>query len=224
MSALASLAFTLLTSLAVLGFPTLAGSADAIDASGPDEVDSSLLEGAAEASAATLRLNEALLDAASRSAELGQAGREGVIGPVAIEIFDLPWVARASLGNYFDALDADQQELWTEVYIDFHIAAVAYNWRSDRESRFRYLGVDQAPRKTLLVKTLLDRTGQGADVRRDYRFARVRGRWRIIDVYTPGAISQVGMRRSEYLAVLVRSSFDDLVAHMQRITASRRGD
>ena len=103
-------------------------------------------------------------------------------------------------------------------------AAVAYSWRHDRESRFRYLGVERAPRNTLLVKTLLDRTGQGADVRRDYRFARVRGRWRIIDVYTPGAISQVGMRRSEYLAVLARSSFDDLVAHMQRITASRRGD
>ena len=180
--------------------------------------------GAVEARAVALRLNEALLDIAARSDELGQQGREDTIRAVVLEVFDVPQMARSTLGRHFDGLDAAQQARWVEVFTEFHVSATAWSWRRDRGSRFEYLGVVPAPRGTLLVRSTLDRAAQGAVVRRDYRMARIAGQWRIIDVYTPGSVSSVGMMRSEYLALLARGSFEDLVAEMQRRIERRRAD
>ena len=213
-----------LTSLLVVALCVVGGCASNEKAPDEEVTAAAPLEGAAEASAAVLRLNEVLLVAANRSDQLGQAGREEVIRSVVLQVVDVPRLARASLGNRFQALTPEQKQRWLETYSDFHIAAAAYSWRRDRGARFEYLGVERAPRNTLMVRTRLDRAGQGADVARDHRLAQTDGRWRIIDIYTPEAISMVGMRRAEYLGLLANGSFDDLVAHMEKITASRRSD
>ena len=51
---------------------------------------------------------------------------------------------------------------------------------------------------------------------------RLGGQWRTTDIYTPGTISNVGMMRSEYLSLLARGSFEDLVAEMERRIERRR--
>lgn len=180
--------------------------------------------GADAARAVVERLNERLLDVANRSDELGQAGREAELRAVVLETFDVPLLARASLGGYWQQLDAAQRALWLETYTEFHIVATAHSWRRDRGARFDYLGEEPGGRGTVLVKTGLDRIGQGFDVRRDYRLRDTDGTWRIIDLFTPGSVSQVGMRRSEYLAVIARSDFDTLIEDMTARIAKRRSE
>lgn len=181
--------------------------------------------GAAAALQQVQRWNATLLDTAERSQELGQSGREAAIRPVALEVFDVPSIARASLGRAFDTLAPEEQARWIQVYTEFHIAAAAHNWRTDRGARFEYLGEESAPRGALRVNTFLDRTGNGVDVRRDYLLVQGRdGRWRIIDVYSPRAVSTVDMQRAEYQAVLSRDGFDGLMQSMEQRIASRRSD
>jgi len=180
--------------------------------------------GADAARAVVERLNERLLDVANRSDDLGQSGREAELRAIALESFDVPLLARASLGAYWKELDADQRALWLETYTEFHIVAMAHSWRRDRGSGFDYLGEEPGGSGIVLVKTRLDRIGQGFSVRRDYRLRDTDGTWRIIDLFTPGSVSQVGMRRSEYLAVLARSDFDTLIEDMQQRIAKRRSE
>jgi len=186
------------------------------------------IAGGAEAREQVERLNAALLDVAERSRQLGQTGRESEIRAVALEIFDVPGMARASLASAFSGLSSDQQARWIVVYTDFHVSAIAYNWRDDRGARFEYLGEEPAPDDRLLVKTLLDRAGTGVDVRRDYLLERGAGeagdRWRVVDVFSPKSVSLVGMRRAEYQTLLDRRGFDALVRDMEATIASRRND
>jgi len=187
-----------------------------------EEAPAELPAGSAEARLLVERFNAKLLDVARRSEALGQRGREAELRPLALASFDVPFMARAALGNHWETLTPDQRELWVATYTEFHVVAMAFNWRSAQGARFTYLGEVPAPGGTVLVKTRLDRSSQGADVRRDYRVRFVSGRWRIIDVFTPGYVSQVGMRRSEYLTVLTRTDFDGLIADMERRIETRR--
>ena len=183
------------------------------------------LPGAAAALQEVQRLNATLVDAAERSQQLGQAGREAAIREVVLEVFDVPSMARASLGNPFDSLTPEEQARWTQLYAEFHVAAAAHNWRRDRGARFEYLGEERAPRGRLRVNTLLDRAGAGVDVRRDYLLAQGSdGRWQIIDMYSPSAVSTVDMRRAEYQAVLSRDGFEGLMRSMEASIANRRSE
>ncbi len=189
---------------------------------GADEVPAELPPGSDEARALVETLNERMLDVALRSRELGQQGREAELRAIILESFDLPFIARASLGTHWNELTPEQQQTWVETYGEFHIVAAAFNWRSSTGASFVYLGEAPAPNDTVLVKTRFDRGGHGFDVRRDYRLRRTAEGWRVIDVFTPGYVSQVGMRRSEYLAVLTRTDFDGLIEDMQRRIDTRR--
>ncbi len=189
---------------------------------GSDDAPAELPPGSEEARALVERFDKTVLDVAQRSRELGQNGREAELRPLAIETVDLPWVARASLGRYWDRLTPEQRAKWIETYREFHIVAMAFNWRGAQGARVEYLGEAPAPNGTVIVKTRLDRAGSGFDVRRDYRLRRTDEGWRIIDLFSPGSVSQVGMRRSEYLAVLARADFDALIQDMERRIATRR--
>lgn len=214
--------------MAALGALALGACAAPTERPSPTLQPEPSIPGAAEARQQVERLNAVLLDVAERSQQLGQAGREAEVRAAVLEIFDVPAMARASLGASFAGLTAEQQERWILVYTEFHVSATAHSWRRDRGARFDYLGEEQAPGDGLLVKTLLDRAGTGVDVRRDYLLERVTqdadGLWRVVDVFSPKTVSLVGMRRSEYQSLLDRQGFDALMRDMQATIARRRAD
>lgn len=192
--------------------------------SGQETEVASLPEDAGEARALVERFDAVLLDIARRSGELGQSGREAEVRSIALDSFDVPAIARSALGSHWEQLTPEQRLRWTQTYTEFHVVAIAFNWRSSADARIVYLGEEVGPNDTLMVESRLDRAGSGFHVRRDYRLRRTPDGWRIIDVFSPGAVSNVGMRRSEYLAVLARTSFDGLIEDMERrIEVRRRG-
>src|SRR5690606_22065381 len=57
----------------------------------------------------------------------------------------------------------------------------------------------------------------------DYRMRAEDGRWRIIDVFMNGTVSELALRRSEYSGLLKRQGFDALLqAIEQKIAAQER--
>ena len=62
----------------------------------------------------------------------------------------------------------------------------------------------------MLVKTLVNSPGT-EDVELTYRLHQVGGRWRIMDVFLKGTVSELALRRSDYGSVLERDGFGKLV-------------
>ena len=46
----------------------------------------------------------------------------------------------------------------------------------------------------------------------DYRMRSVDGRWKIIDIYMNGTVSELALRRSEYSSLIKREGFKALLA------------
>jgi phospholipid transport system substrate-binding protein len=63
----------------------------------------------------------------------------------------------------------------------------------------------------LLVRTKLS-DPNGEDVTLDYRMREVGGRWKIIDIYLTGTVSELALRRSEYSSLIKREGFKALLA------------
>ena len=65
--------------------------------------------------------------------------------------------------------------------------------------------------ETILVRSIL-RNPDGDDVELNYRMRQLDGRWKIIDVYLDGIVSELALRRSEFSGIARREDFDALIA------------
>ena len=55
----------------------------------------------------------------------------------------------------------------------------------------------------------------------DYRLWQTNGSWKIVDVYLNGTVSELGLRRSEYTAVIKRDGLEALLTALEeKITQS----
>jgi phospholipid transport system substrate-binding protein len=76
---------------------------------------------------------------------------------------------------------------------------------------FETLGEEPARMDTVLVKSrLIDPTDENIEL--NYRMRQVDGKWKIIDVYLDGTVSELALRRSEFSGIVKRKDFDALIA------------
>ena len=160
-------------------------------------------------------LHGALLD--GMKGEFGPTfeNRRARILAVLDETFDLPFMARMSLGKAWKTLGADQREAFFAAQRMLSASNYASNFDSWGGQSFETLGDKPAARNTILVQTeliLLD----DDDVRFDYRLRQTAGRWRVIDVTLDGKVSEITLRRADYTSFLERNGFDSLLAEIQR--------
>jgi len=76
--------------------------------------------------------------------------------------------------------------------------------------QFEIRGEEPSANGTVLVKSLVKSPGH-EDVELTYRLYQVGSRWRIMDVFLKGTVSEVALRRSDYGSVLERDGFGKLV-------------
>jgi len=174
-------------------------------------------EGAAPATARSLC--DALLTAMRRGASLDFAGRLGLLAPEIRQDLDLAFMTRIVVGPSWRTLPpADRQQL-VDAFSDYSVATYAQRFKSYSGERFE---VDPAPALQAdgdaIVHTKLF-TGDPNPVQLDYLMRKGDGRWRIIDVYLNGTISELAARRSEYSTTLRQGGAAALVALLRQKTA-----
>ena len=130
------------------------------------------------------------------------------------ESFDLPFMARLSLGSAWNSLSAEERATFLTLSRRLSATNYASNFDGYDGQHFETLGVEPAARGTLLVKTELVQPNDD-DVRFDYRLRKSDGTWRIIDVALDGKISEITLRRSEYGSVVKREGFAKLVEALE---------
>ena len=154
---------------------------------------------------------DTLLQAMKGGKQLGFAGRRDLLAPAVTRAFDLPLMARITVGPQWASMSADDQQKLISAFSDYSIATYAN--RFDDYSGEKFDVSPQAASSTggdVIVHSKLIPSG-GDPVELDYLMRKIGGTWKIVDVFLSGTISQLAAQRSEFTAVLRRGGAAALI-------------
>lgn len=156
----------------------------------------------------------ALLDVMQHAAALGPKGRYQKLEPVVLKTFDVPFMARLSIGPSWGRLTQEQKRRAAQAY-GRYIAAV-YATRFDGYSGEKFEATaEQTIKHGTLVKTFIIKAN-GEPVSINYILHDNDVAWQIRDAYLSGSISELATRRSEFSAILRTSGIDGLIGSLNK--------
>jgi phospholipid transport system substrate-binding protein len=187
------------TLAAVFGLATVSYPAHAAPVSGGDTVQ---------------RLYDALLSTMKNGRTLGQSGRFTQLEPVIRRTFDIPSMARLSVGSSWATLTETQRQRVTESFGRYISAIYADRFDSYTGQKLQVTG-EQLNGAGVMVRSQIVKAN-GEPVKVDYLMRRNGDSWLISDIYLDGAISEVATRHSEFAAILKSQGIDGLIAALNR--------
>ena len=187
------------TLAAVLGLALVSYPAHAAPASGGDTVQS---------------LYDALLSTMKNGRTLGQSGRFKQLEPVIRRTFDIPSMARLSVGSSWATLTEAQRQQVTESLGRYISAIYADRFASYAGQKLQVTGEQLATACVMVRSQIVKSNGELVTV--NYMMHRNGNSWLISDIYLDGAISEVAIRHSEFAAILKSQGIDGLIAALNR--------
>ncbi|MBT6275227.1 MAG: toluene tolerance protein [Chromatiales bacterium] len=157
-------------------------------------------------------LNQALVAAMQSGALGGFEGRKAILGPAIREAFDMPFVARLTLGRHGRNLTEQQHADFAARFSRIVIATYVSRFKLYDGERFVVVSERPLKQGRRLVQTeVIDRDGD--KVALDYMLQQKDGAWYIVNVVAEG-ISELSLRRAEYTAVINREGFTALLVKL----------
>jgi phospholipid transport system substrate-binding protein len=160
------------------------------------------------------RLYDALLSTMKNGHTLGQSGRFIRLEPVIRRTFDIPSMARLSVGSSWATLTETQRQQVTESFGRYISAIYADRFDSYTGQKLQVTG-EQLNGAGVMVRSQIVKAN-GEPVKVDYMMRRSGDSWLISDIYLDGAISEVATRHSEFAAILKSQGIDGLIAALNR--------
>ena len=193
-----------------LGIAMLAYPAHATPTSGGDTVQG---------------LYDALLGTMKSGRSLGQSGRFVRLEPVIRRTFDIPTMARLSVGSSWTTLSEAQRQQVIDSFGHYISAIYADRFDSYAGQKLQVTGEQPAAAGVMVKSQIIKANGEPVSV--DYMMRRNGDTWLISDIYLDGAISEVATRHSEFGAILKSEGIDGLIAALNRkaniLNASTQG-
>ena len=162
---------------------------------------------------------DTLLQAMKGGKQLGFAGRRDLLTPAVTRAFDLPLMARITVGPQWAGMSADDQQKLVSAFSDYSVATYANRFDDYSGEKF-----DVSPQATpstggdVIVHSKFV-PSSGDPVELDYLMRQVGGTWKIVDVYLSGTISQLASQRSEFTSVLRRGGAAALIQSLHEKVA-----
>ena len=156
-------------------------------------------------------LHASLIDVMKNAVALGYAGREQKLRGVIPRYYDVKKMARSALSEAQWKLASEEaQRRYLDTFERFTVANYAGRFDGYSGQSFQTLGEVQGPRNTVIVKSrLVDPTDKNIDL--NYRMHQVGGEWKVVDVYLDGTVSELALRRSEFVSIVKRENLDALI-------------
>ena len=145
---------------------------------------------------------------------LGQSGRFTRLEPVIRRSFDIPTMARLSVGPAWANLSEAQRQQVTESFGRYISAIYADRFDSYAGQKLQVTG-EQPNAGGIMVRSQIVKAN-GEPVKVDYMMRRSGDGWLISEIYLDGAISEVSTRRSEFGAIIRNDGIDGLIAALNR--------
>jgi phospholipid transport system substrate-binding protein len=159
-------------------------------------------------------LYDVLLSTMKNGRTLGQSGRFTQLEPVIRRIFDIPLMARFSVGPSWASLSEAQRRQVTESFGRYIAAIYADRFDSYAGQKLQVTGEQPSAGGVTVRSQIIKASGE--PVRVDYMMRRNGDVWLISDIYLDGAISEVATRRSEFAAILKNDGIDGLITALNR--------
>ena len=159
-------------------------------------------------------LYDALLDTMKNGRALGQSCRFMRLEPVIRRSFDIPTMARLSVGPTWAGMSEVQRQQVIESFGRYISATYADRFDTYAGQKLQVTG-EQPNAGGVLVKSQIVKAN-GEPVKVDYMMRRNGEGWLISDIYLDGAISEVVTRRSEFGAIIRADGVDGLIAALNR--------
>src|SRR5260221_2205582 len=151
-------------------------------------------------------LYDALLSTMKNGRTLGQSGRFAQLEPIIRRTFDIPSMARLSVGSFWATLTEGQRQQVTESFGRYISAIYADRFDSYDGQKLRVTGELPAAAGAMVRSQIIKANGEPVNV--DYMMRRTGDTWPISDIYLDSAISEVATRRSEFAAILQNEGVD----------------
>ena len=155
-----------------------------------------------------------LLDTMQHAATLGAKGRYQKLEPVLLASFDIPFMARLSIGPLWYQLTTDQKRRAAAAYGRYIGAVYATRFDDYAGERFQVLGEQQIKHGTLVRTQIIKADGEPVSI--NYVVHDNDTAWQIRDIYLSGTISELATRRSEFAAILRTTGIDGLIASLNK--------
>jgi phospholipid transport system substrate-binding protein len=157
-------------------------------------------------------LCDRLIEVMKQGDELGFEGREKRLRPVVIAAYDMAALTKSTLGLAGNKLTQEEADKLAEAYGRFSVATYADQFRHWAGEHFEISEPHSAPNGGGTIVPTFIVGGDGNRTAIDYLVHEAEGGWRIVDVLFKGSVSQVAVRRSEFVPYLRQNGFDALVA------------
>ena len=132
--------------------------------------------------------------------------------PVVLKSHDLAKITRIVVSKEWKKLTKEQKRELIRKFSTLSIASYAHYFDSYSGQSFTVESAKQLSPVQIYVRTLLV-LPDDKDVTMDYLLKKSNDQWRIINIITNG-VSDLALKRSEYVAVLQKSGFDVLLAEL----------
>jgi phospholipid transport system substrate-binding protein len=157
---------------------------------------------------------DALLNTMKNGRILGESGRRAQLEPVIRRTFDIPAMARLSVGASWATLTDAQRQQVTENFARYISAIYADRFDSYAGQKLQVIGEQPAAAGIMVRSQIIKANGEPVNV--DYMMRRKGDNWLISDVYLDGTISEVATRRSEFAAIVKNEGVDGLIEALDR--------
>jgi phospholipid transport system substrate-binding protein len=155
-----------------------------------------------------------ILDVMKNAEKLGFKGRRDRLAPVIDKAYNLPLMARLSVGPDWQKLSPEDQKKVTDAFRELTVST--YAGRFDGFSGEQLVvepGVQDAANGGKIVPSKII-TSKGEPIQLNYLMREVDGSWKVIDVFLKGTVSELATRRSEFSSVLRRDGAEALLKLM----------
>ncbi len=151
-----------------------------------------------------------LVDTMKRGKELGLEGRYKQLTPIVEATFDLPSMARLSVGPAWNMVSERDQKAIVDAFARMTIANYAKNFATFAGEQFTTDPMVKMRNEDRIVETKLVGSDH-ATTPFNYRLHKVGDAWKIVDVYLNGYVSQLALRRSDFSSTIASVGASGLV-------------
>lgn len=153
-----------------------------------------------------------LLNVMQQGDKLNFEQRFEQLKPAVINSHDLTKITRIVVSKEWKKLTIEQKKELIRKFSTLSIASYAHYFNSFSGQSFKVESVKQLSPGQIYVHTFLVLPDE-KDVSMDYLLKKKGDGWRIINIITNG-VSDLALKRSEYVAVLKKSGFDVLLTEL----------
>ena len=155
-----------------------------------------------------------LLETMQSAKALGARGRFQRLEPIVFSTFDVPFMAKLSIGPQWNGLAPEQKQRAAKAYGRYLAAVYASRFDGYSGEQMQVLGEQKIRRGTLVKSRIIKSDGEPVTI--DYMVHDNAAGYQVRDVYVTGSISELATRRSDFAAILRSSGVEGLIASLNK--------